>query len=155
MRHTLPISVSQRRQQAARLIQAVLDEEVSAGYALTAWPEGGSTAEMAEDTSLQAAYQSLWHFEADEDRQKSELFYMDAQLELLGQMTRHLSRGRDLPPYMLNAYVNTYSCKEHRATYYHHHSFFGTLFQDLFGTLWDAMQIAFEAWKNLLIRQQR
>ena len=35
---------------------------------------------------MAVAYQALWHFEADEDKQRAEVFYMDAQLELMRQM---------------------------------------------------------------------
>lgn len=89
-----------RRQRAAQLIEAVLDERVEPRIAINRWPE--PTQEI--DRSLDCAYQALWHFEADEDKQKTELFYMDAQLELLRQIARHLQAGQDLPPYILALY---------------------------------------------------
>jgi hypothetical protein len=53
---------------------------------------------------LSCAYQALWHFEADEDKQQTELFYMDAQLELLRQMAGFLKEGQELPLYILRMY---------------------------------------------------
>lgn len=89
-----------RRQRAAQLIEAVLDERIEPRIAINRWPEPNREL----DPSMDCAYQALWHFEADEDKQKSELFYMDAQLELLRQMARHLKTGQDLPPHILTLY---------------------------------------------------
>lgn len=83
---------------AALLIQAV-EETLSARQAINRWPAPRGT-----DPSLDVAYQALLHFEADDDQQQSELFYMDAQLALLSQMAAFLAQNRPLPPYILTAY---------------------------------------------------
>lgn len=89
-----------RRLRAAQLIEAVLDEQVEPRLAINRWPENDDS----PDPSLDCAYQALWHFEADEDKQQSELFYMDAQLELLRQIANTLAKGQDLPPHILRMY---------------------------------------------------
>ena len=95
-----PQHVIERRQQAAQLLDLVLDEQLEPRRAINRWPEMGA----AFDPSLEAAYQALWHFEADEDRHKQEVFYLDAQLELLKQMAGTLRQGHALPKYMTQAY---------------------------------------------------
>jgi hypothetical protein len=89
-----------RRQKAAQLLEDVLDERMEPRLAINRWPEPGDM----PDASLDTAWQALWHFEADEDKQQSELFYLDAQLELLRQIARFLKEGRDLPAYFLQPY---------------------------------------------------
>jgi hypothetical protein len=90
----------QNRKQAAVLLEAVLDERLEPRLAINRWPE---TADCP-DSSLDVAYQALWYFESDEERQKSELFYMDAQLELLKQIAGFLEQGQALPAYMHQVY---------------------------------------------------
>jgi hypothetical protein len=90
-----------QRQQAAQLIEAVLDEALAPRLALNRWPP---LPPGEPDPSLLSAYQALWHFEADETQQQSEVFYLDAQLELLKQMAHYLARGADLPAYLQRAY---------------------------------------------------
>lgn len=89
-----------RRQRAAQLLEAVIDERMEPRMAINRWPEPIKE----PDLSMDCAYQALWHFEADEDKQKTEMFYMDAQLELLRQMARHFKAGQDFPPYILTLY---------------------------------------------------
>ncbi|WP_373532582.1 hypothetical protein [Vampirovibrio sp.] len=89
-----------RRQRAAQLLEAVIEEQVEPRIAINRWPEPITE----PDPSVDCAYQALWHFEADENQQKTELFYMDAQLELLRQMSRCLQQGEALPPYILALY---------------------------------------------------
>ncbi len=89
-----------RRQRAAQLLEAVIDERIEPRMAINRWPEPATE----PDPSMDCAYQALWHFEADEDKQKSELFYMDAQLELLRQMSLALQQGHDLPGHILALY---------------------------------------------------
>jgi hypothetical protein len=90
-----------KRQLAAQLLAAVTDERLSPQLAINRWPESGHYT----DPSLEVAYQALWHFEADEEKQQTELFYLDAQLELLRQMSAFLQEGRDLPAYFLKGYT--------------------------------------------------
>ncbi len=87
--------------QAAELIQAVLEERLSAREALYQWPR-----QRAEDASLQAAFQALWYFEADEERHQSEPFYLDIQLSLLNTMAEQLRAGRPLNWHLRKPYQN-------------------------------------------------
>ena|GEM_PF-3092524 len=96
-----PKEKAAKRQRAAQLIEAVINEEIEPRLAINRWPEA---LDEPPDPSLECAYQALWHFEADEDKQQSELFYMDAQLELLRQMAVFLKDGKDLPGYMQRMY---------------------------------------------------
>jgi hypothetical protein len=89
-----------RRQRAAQLLEAVIDEQIEPRIAINRWPEPATE----PDPSMDCAYQALWHFEADEDKQKSELFYLDAQLELLRQMSLALKQGADVPGHILALY---------------------------------------------------
>lgn len=99
-----------RRQYAAQLLEAVIDERMEPRLAINRWPE---PVELP-DPSLDAAWQALWHFEADEDKQQTEMFYLDAQLELLRQMALHLKAGRDLPAYFLRTYP-----EEHQVQFFY------------------------------------
>lgn len=89
-----------RRQRAAQLLRAVLEEQIEPKLAINRWPEPITE----PDPSMDCAYLALWHFEADEEKQHSELFYLDAQLELLRQMSRALERGENLPSHLLALY---------------------------------------------------
>jgi hypothetical protein len=100
---TQPQSRLERRKKAAALLEAVLDETIEARIAINRWPESLNS----PDPSLDCAYLALWHFEADETQQKTEVFYMDAQLELLRQIVNHLEAGRELPPHILRIYIPT------------------------------------------------
>jgi hypothetical protein len=95
-----PDDLRAKRQRAAQLLKAVLDERIEPRIAINRWPESNER----PDPSLNCAYQALWHFESDEDKQKNELFYMDAQLELLRQMVGFLKEGKDLPLYIIRMY---------------------------------------------------
>lgn len=111
----------QRRQEAAELMEAVLDERITPQQALNQWPSGNWY-----DTSLAVAYQMLWHLEADEDQQQTELYYMDAQLALIQETARILFRGADLPPHLSMVYPHT-----HQVRYYQGASFFHWLWCDV------------------------
>jgi hypothetical protein len=89
-----------RRQRAAQLLEAVIEERVEPRIAINRWPEPI----IEPDASVNCAYQALWHFEADEEKQKTELFYMDAQWELLRQMSHCLKKGEDIPHHILALY---------------------------------------------------
>ncbi|HEY9746057.1 MAG TPA: hypothetical protein V6C99_07555 [Oculatellaceae cyanobacterium] len=93
-------SVQAFRKQVAELFEAVLDERITAQVAINRWP----VPDTCLDPSLTCAFWVLWHFEADEVQQQSELYYLDAQLELLRQIAFFFNRGQDLPPYILAAY---------------------------------------------------
>lgn len=89
------------RQQVAQLLNDVLDERITAQVAINRWP----VPQVVVDPSLECAFWALWHFEADEVQQQTEVYYLDAQLELLRQMAQFLAQGQDLPPYMLATYT--------------------------------------------------
>jgi len=93
MSFTTPTTQAERRAKAAQLLQAVIDETLEPRMAINRWPESHDS----QDPSLDCAYLALWHFEADEVQQKTELFYMDAQLELLQQIAHCLTAGQNLP----------------------------------------------------------
>lgn len=95
-----PEGILAKRQRAAQLIEGILNEQIEPRIAINRWPESTDI----PDASLTCAYQAVWHFEADEDKQKSEMFYMDAQLELLRQIASFLRQGKDLPPYIIRMY---------------------------------------------------
>jgi HrpA-like RNA helicase len=97
--HEKPLSL---RQQVAQLLEDVLMERLSPQVAINRWP----VPKTVQDPSLECAFWALWHFEADEVQQQTEMYYMDAQLELLRQMARFLAQDQDLPPYMLASYKN-------------------------------------------------
>jgi len=110
----VPSDIITRRKLAARLLEAVVDEEMTPQVALNRWPYQNPEALIDEnDPSLDIAYQALWHFEADETQQKTEIFYLDAQLTLLQQMANTLALGQPLPEHLLEAYT-----PEHRARFF-------------------------------------
>lgn len=103
-----------RRKLAARLLEAVIDEEMTAQVALNRWPYQNPEDLIDEsDPSLDIAYQALWHFEADETQQQTEMFYLDAQLTLLQQIADTLALGEALPEHLLEVYS-----PEHRARFF-------------------------------------
>lgn len=87
------------RKQVSALLEAVLNDEISARTALNCWP-GYSN----EDPSVQCAYTMLWYFEADEERHHQELFYADVQLQNLRKVCDLLKRGEALPLSLIQAY---------------------------------------------------
>ena len=91
------------RETAGALLYAVIEENITPQVAMNRWPVAAG--QHCNDPSLHCALNALWHFEADEDQQRQELFYMDTQLELLNQMAWFLSRNQSLPPYLLQAYA--------------------------------------------------
>jgi len=105
-----------RRMAAATLLRMVIREEMQARLAINRWPVIENAADE-NDLSVKIAMQALWHFEADEDRHHEELFYLDAQLELLKQMSTFLEQDRDFPEYMLTLYP-----LDHRPEFYRPHS---------------------------------
>jgi hypothetical protein len=91
-----------RRRQAGKLLNAVFDETLTPRQAINQWPCLPGNAEP--DPSLAAAFQSLWHFEADETQQQTTVFYLDVQLDVLLTMARLLSQGLPLPEELLAYY---------------------------------------------------
>ena len=100
MNFAVPPTQAERRLKAAQLIDAVIEERLEPRLAINRWPES----QKLPDPSMDCAYLALWHFEADEVQQQTEVFYLDAQLELLRQIADHLRADRNLPPYILRTY---------------------------------------------------
>lgn len=97
----------QMRQRAATLLEAVLDETITPQMAFNRWPDHP----LIADPSLETALKALWYFEGDEDLHRTEMFYLDTQMELLRQMWRHLREGRDLPRHLLGQYAEDLSVR--------------------------------------------
>ena len=88
------------RAYAGQLLWAVFDDILSSQNALLQYPTEG----LADDLSLEAAYQALWHFESDEHWQNTEIYYLDAQLALLKTMAKALMANQDFPEMLCNTY---------------------------------------------------
>jgi hypothetical protein len=127
----------ERRRAAAYLLEQVIADRMEPRLAINRWPPA-DTAEDAEDMSVSVAMQALWYFEADEDRHGQEVFYLDAQLDLLKQMALLLKEDRDLPAYMLGAYST-----DHRPSFYYPHKL---LDNRLLNTLWFALRNKLRPW---------
>lgn len=84
------------RQQTAQLLNGVLAEALTPQQAVNHWP-----CPQGVDASIDLAMQALLHFESDEDEQQTELYYLDAQLQWLGDIANVLSVGESLSPAML------------------------------------------------------
>jgi hypothetical protein len=88
---TPPLIYAQARQQAAHLLLAVLNDQLTPDVALTNWPR-------LADSSLQVAYQALLHFSVDlEGYHQTEVYYADMQLQWLNQLAQQLGTGQPLP----------------------------------------------------------
>ncbi len=141
----LPFGPPQKhRQQAALLLEAVLNEAIEPRVAINRWPENHGL----EDPSLDCAYQVLWHFESDETQQKTEIFYMDAQLELIRQVANALKANQDLPDHILYTYL-----KQTPVRFYYPRSFWGASLQAAQTLLQESLRIVTRAWA--LLPQQR
>jgi hypothetical protein len=136
-----------RRLAAAKLLEMVIREEMQPRLAINRWPII-ETAEDENDLSVKIAMQALWHFEADEDRHQIEVFYLDAQLELLRQMANFLKQDRDLPNYMLTMYP-----LDHRPDFYRAHSLFDKrIFKNLKSAISPWYQVMRQVLGNFLER---
>jgi hypothetical protein len=127
-----------RRKAAAYLLEHVVTEKMEPRLAINRWPVT-ETLDDTEDLSVTVAMQALWHFEADEDRHKQEIFYLDAQLDLLSQMATLLKQDRDLPPYMLTIYPI-----DHRPNFYRAHTLKD---KRLFTDFWLTLKATLRPWK--------
>jgi hypothetical protein len=88
------------RKQAASILLAVLDQEVSPRMGLNCWPFEGNA-----DDSVKTAYAMLWYLEADEDRHQAEVFYSDLQLQQLKDVAAVLLTGNTLTPQLMRPYL--------------------------------------------------
>jgi hypothetical protein len=138
---TSPPTQTERRMKAGQLLEAVIDETLEPRMAINRWPESSDF----PDASLDCAYLALWHFEADEFQQQTELFYMDAQLELLRQIAEHLKAGRDLPPHILRTYAPAAS----RVRFFYPRSLWADT-QHLLSVFWNQVRAIFEQAFRLL-----
>ena len=97
------------RKQAAALLEAVLDEEITPRCALNTWPSVGNA-----DPSVQCAYTMLWYFEADEERHHVETFYSDVQIKTIRDVAILLKEGKALTSDILNVYKNRLGPQEYQ-----------------------------------------
>lgn len=114
-----PLSVEQRRTRAAELLTLVLEEAITPDYALHQWP-AETRAGLAEDPSMQAAYQALWHFASDGGLREEEPYYLDVQLDVLRTVAWFLGQGQSLPADMLAAY-RLHATQTAPPRYHQHH----------------------------------
>lgn len=97
------LSLMDRRRRGAELLSLVLEEAITANYALAQWPT--LPAGELPDESLDVAYQALWHFATgDPSQYEFDPFYLDVQIEVLRTVAALLYRGQPLPQDMLAAY---------------------------------------------------
>jgi hypothetical protein len=93
--------ITQARQQAAQLLDAVVKETLDPDAALHHWPR-------LSDPSLHVAYQALLHFSVDrEGYHKTESYYADVQLQWLGELAATLATGQPLAYYQQVGYART------------------------------------------------
>ena len=88
------------RQRAAFLLNNLLEEALTPQQVINRWP----TMYPSDDSSLNAAYQMIWHLEADEELQAQEPLYLDTQLATLELAYQALGRNESLPDAILVAY---------------------------------------------------
>jgi hypothetical protein len=113
-------TVTEARRRAGSLISACLDDERLLNFSLSHWPilESGAC-----ESSLNVAYQMLWHFECDvglsaQGPHKTEDFYADLQFEMLKQVADYLSIGENLPEDLLMMYKSKEPAQTFRPIYY-------------------------------------
>lgn len=92
----------QLRQKVAGVLNQVLLQQITPRQGLNTWP-----AMSGQDESVDAAYMALMYFEGDEDRQKEELFYADAQLAHLAEIADTLAKGEALEEIVVSQYLNS------------------------------------------------
>jgi hypothetical protein len=111
------------RQLAATLIEALLDERLSARQVINQWPVYNNTS----DRSLMLALKMVWYFEADELMHKTELFYADLQLTLLAEVARCFKNEQPLPFHILNAY----QIQKEPMYFYNQQTFWNSCFMEI------------------------
>jgi len=99
--------VASLRQQAAALLDGVLEDTLTPRQAINRWP-----APQGVDKSLDVAFLALAHLEADhydDDKIQQQLdpYYLDAQLEWLQQLWEWLSKGESVPEAFWHEYKKT------------------------------------------------
>ncbi|MDH4379463.1 MAG: hypothetical protein QE263_06130 [Vampirovibrionales bacterium] len=103
----LATKVATLRQQAATLLNGVLEDTLTPRQAINRWP-----APQGVDSSLDVAFLALAHLEADHyDHEKTQQFldpyYLDAQLAWLQQLWEWLSQGESVPEAFWHEYKKT------------------------------------------------
>jgi len=105
----LPLTpqVAPLRQQAAALLDGVLEDTLTPRQAINRWP-----APQGVDKSLDVAFLALAHLEADhydDDKTQQSLdpYYLDAQLAWLQQLWEWLSQGESVPEAFWREYQKT------------------------------------------------
>lgn|SRR5574344_264901 len=86
----------------ASLIRFVLIGELCVREAIKQFPKD------IEDTSIEAAYHALIHYEADEDLRKRDKLYCDEQNDYLEMIANTLEKGENLPHNIIANYRKYY-----------------------------------------------
>lgn len=93
-------------------MDGVLDETLTVQQALNQWP-----LPRGVDRSVDSALQALCYFEGDEDRHKTEVFYVDTQWQYLHQMAQLMAQGQPIPEFITELYHRGESAN-HQVGYY-------------------------------------
>ena len=133
------------RQQAAQLLDGVLEDTLTPRQAINRWP-----APQGVDKSLDVAFLALAHLEADhydEDKiqQRLDPYYLDAQLAWLQQLWEWLSQGETVP----EAFWSEYQKTRHTTGWY-------TEPVIGFKPLWQSCQILklnLATWRNIVLQR--
>lgn len=94
----------ENRKLVAALIRQVLISRVCVREAILNFPRD------TEDTSIQAAYHALVHYEADEDLRCRDEVYREEQDDYLEFLADVMERGEDLPQNIIKNYETYYAC---------------------------------------------
>ncbi len=92
------------RKFVASLIRQVLISRVCVREAILNFPRD------VDDSSIQAAYHALVHYEADEDLRRRDDVYREEQDDYLEFISQVLERGEELPENIIKNYEKYYDC---------------------------------------------
>lgn len=90
------------RAYTAKLIRLVLIGELCVREAIKQFPQD------CEDTSIEAAYHALIHYEADENLRNNDAIYKDAQDDYIEMIAFTLEKGENLPENVITNYRKYY-----------------------------------------------
>lgn len=93
---------TKNRAKVADLIFKILTQKLCVRDALFAYPN------FDTDTSLEAAWHAILHYEADEDLRAKDLEYAQVQDDFLESLAFLLQKGEDLPANIISQYKNFY-----------------------------------------------
>lgn len=96
------VNLEEHRVFVAELIRKVLVGELSVRNAITLFPSG------VRDKSIDAAFHSLVHYEADEDLRRRDIMYREEQDDYLTLIFQTLEQGKALPDNIIRNYEKYY-----------------------------------------------